>query len=277
MLLKSLLYTLSTIICCTFFSLADNLPTDVDTGIYSNSIDTTYHIPPSIKRSLKSAFSDSLVRYQISGAYYPNPYYQSHDGNGMHFGKCMGLWLANLTDSTIIISIDCGTQLLPNDSTLQTMIVTKSMAIEVPPHIQLSRVFDAMCGQMHDGPPSLDSPYILGELADSNVIKIASYLSLHDLQNVAGQHAMWAYTDKITVDDIKPYGLDSLSLINSIAILNNSHVYTLLNPQPAPKVALPQEENDTFIIKKWYVYIAGGTFALLLIVLIVVSTKRKTS
>jgi hypothetical protein len=275
--LKPLLPTLAAIICCTFFSLADNLPAEVDTGIYSNTIDTNYHVPTSIRRSLKSAFDDSLVRYQISGAYYPNPYYPNQDGNGMHFGKCMGLWLANMTDSTIIINIDCGTQLIPLDSSLQTMIVTKSLAFEVPPHLQMSRIFDAMCGQIHDGPPRLDSPYSVGELADSNVIKIASYLNLHDIQNVAGQHAMWAYTDKIGIEDIKPYGMDSLSLKNTIEILNSVHVYTNLNPEPTSQTALPNEENDTYIVKKWYVYTAGGVFALLLIVIFVVSTRKKTS
>jgi hypothetical protein len=271
--MKPLLPILAAIICCTFFSFADNLPAEVDTGIYSNTID----VPTAIKRSLKAAYNDSLVRYQISGAYYPNPYYPSPDGNGMHFGRCMGIWVSNLTDSTIIITIDCGTQLIPQDSSLQTMIVTKSLSLEVPAHYQNSSLFNAMCGQFHDGPPRLDSPYILGELADSNVVKIASYLNLHDIQNVSGQHAMWAYTDKINVEDLKPYGLDSLSLINTIEILNSAQVYTLLNPKPALKDELSVEEYDTFIIKKWYVYTAAGVIALLLVVLIVVSSRIKTS
>lgn len=260
----------------------DNTPANVlidsNTNIdyLPSASDTNYVLPPSIRRSLKSAINDSLVDYRITGAFMPNPYYSEVDGNGMHFGKCMGIILTNRTDSTLVLTLDCGMQLLPLDTTLQTMIVTKALAIELPPHYQLARMFDAMCGQIHDGPPGTYSPYILGELADSNVVKIANYLNIHDIQTVSGQHAIWAYTDKIAADDLKPYGLDSLSLINTIDILNHAGVITRLNP-PKPIVVSTPVVSDEMTIRKMYVYIVGGIMVLMFIVIVVLTLKRRTS
>lgn len=266
----------------TLITYADNTTAtiliDSNTNINNVSLDndTNFALPPSIRRSLKSAANDSLVSYHITGAYVPNPYYRAVDGNGMHFGQCMGIMLTNRTDSTLVLTLDCGMQLLPLDSTFQTMIVTKALAIEIPPHYQWAQVFDAMCGQIHDGPPAIYSPYIIGELADSNVVKIANYLNIHDIQTVSGQHAIWAYTDKITVDEIRPYGMDSLSLLNTIDILNHVGVITKLNP-PKPIVVATPVVSDEMTIRKLYVYVAGGTMLLMLIVIIVLSLKRRTS
>jgi hypothetical protein len=63
-----------------------------------------------------------------------------------------------------------------------------------------------MCGQLHDDLPFVQSDYNFGGMADRNVVKLAKYLDEKYLQNMVGQHALWAYTDNADFKELKKYG-----------------------------------------------------------------------
>lgn len=55
------------------------------------------------------------------------------------------------------------------------MIVTKTVELPLYPNQTYATRFYAMCGQIHDDPPHFKSTYMVGELADSNTVKLALY------------------------------------------------------------------------------------------------------
>ena len=67
-----------------------------------------------------------ILELKINGVYDPRIFHEIIDRDGNHFGKCMGIILKVIL-ILLLLKIDCGTELIPNDTTFQTMIVTKSV------------------------------------------------------------------------------------------------------------------------------------------------------
>ena len=77
--------------------------------------------------SLNEAIDKGMLELKISGAYDQRIFYEVVDQDGIHYGKCMAIILKSKIDSIVLLRLDCGTQLIPVDNSVQTMIVTKYM------------------------------------------------------------------------------------------------------------------------------------------------------
>jgi hypothetical protein len=118
-----------------------------------------------------------------------------------------------------------------------------------------------MCGQIHDDPPYIESTYMVGELADSNTVKLALYFEKNFIQNMIGQHALWAYTDEADLKELEKYGADSLTIALTKNILNDLSIKTTLNTEKQTEEVLP---DDTVTVSKILIYGTGGLVLLLL-------------
>jgi hypothetical protein len=215
---------------------------------------------------IAEAIEKKLLEFEISGASDPRTFNEVVDRNGDHFGKCMAIVMKSNIDSVILVKIDCGTELIPQDSTFQTMIVTKTVELPLYPRQTYATRFYAMCGQIHDAPPFLGSLYEVGGMADSNTVKLAQYFDKQFMQNMIGQHALWAYTDKADFKELEKYGADSLTIAMTTKILDDLSIKTNLNKGKNGKDTLPDNAiNNTITINIIIVYIAAGILILLLI------------
>ncbi len=140
---------------------------------------------------INEAIESDMLELKISGASDPSMFYEVVDRD-VHFGKCMSIVLKSNIDSFVLIKIDCGTELIPFDTSFQTMIVTKSVELQLYPVEDYATRFYAMCGQLHCDPPYIESTYKIGELSDTNTVKLALYFEKKFIQNMIGQHALWA-------------------------------------------------------------------------------------
>jgi hypothetical protein len=123
-----------------------------------------------------------------------------------------------------------------------------------------------MCGQIHDAPPFLGSLYEVGGMADSNTVKLAQYFDKQFMQNMIGQHALWAHTDKADFKELEKYGADSLTIAMTTKILDDLSIKTNLNKGKNGKDTLHDNAiNNTITINIIIVYIAAGILILLLI------------
>jgi hypothetical protein len=210
---------------------------------------------------INDAIDKKMLEFKISGTSDPRIFYEIVDRDGVHFGKCMAIILKSNIDSLVLLKIDCGIELIPFDTTFQTMIVTKSVELPLYPGKTYATRFYAMCGQLHDDPPYIESTYKIGELSDSNTVKLAQYFEKNYIQDMTGQHALWAYTDKADFKELEKYGADSFSIALTSKILNDLSIETSLNPNIRTTDKLPEE---TIQVSK-IVFI--GTAAILIILL----------
>ena len=226
--------------------------------------------------TMKEAIDKGILNYKILGLYNPRNFDEVIDKDGVHYGKCMVIVLQSKIDSMVLLRLDCGTQILPDDSSVQTMIVTHKAILALYPKQTYATRFYAMCGQLHDRAPNAMNTFKVGELADSNVVKLATYLNDNYIQNMIGQHALWACTDQANFEELKKYGADSLTIAKTKEILTNIKLETKLTPKtpPTPKVIIA--ETNEMLINPYYIF--GGLGVILVLttgVIILILTRKR--
>ena len=226
--------------------------------------------------TIQEAINKKMLELKIVGAYDPNLFFEVIDRDGVHFGKCMAVVLRSKIDSLIVVRLDDGIQLIPDDSSVQTMIVTKKALFPLYPNETYSTRFYAMCGEIHDDIPTIDMTFKIGELGNKRVVALAKYLDENYMQNMIGQHALWAITDQTNIAELKKYGADKASISKTNDILNKLKLVTKLNPEQKSK-----KESETKIISMnlYYLYIGIGAIIILVItvtVLIFINRKQQS-
>lgn len=225
--------------------------------------------------SMREAIDKGMLEYRICGLYDPRNFDEVIDKDGLHYGKCLVIVLKSKIDSLVLLRLDSGIQLFPDDSSVQTMIVTHKAILALYPKKTYATRLYAMCGQLHDKAPTSWDNFNVGELADSNVVKIASYLNDNYIQSMIGQHAIWAYTDHSTFEDLKTYGADSVSIAMTKSILTNLKLETKLTPKiPLPPLVVVPESNE-MRINPYLFYGGMGLILLLTTTVVVLIFKRK--
>ncbi len=215
--------------------------------------------------SINEAINKGILELKISGAYDPRIFYEVVDKDGVHYGKCMAIILKSKIDTFVLVKIDCGTLLVPTDDSVQTMIVTQDAELPLYPNLTYATRFYAMCTEFHDEAPTIGTTFRIGDMADSSLVKLSKYLESTYMQNMVGQHAVWAFTDQVSFADLVKYGGDSLSIATSIEILNAVKIETPLNKFAEKKV----EIVSTIAINRYIVY--GGLVMILILTITVVT------
>ncbi|HET6243700.1 MAG: hypothetical protein H0V01_02990 [Bacteroidetes bacterium] len=224
--------------------------------------------------SLIDALEQGLLQMKISGSYDPRIFEEVIDKDGVHFGKCMAIILKSNVDSLILLRLDGGTQLIPTDNAVQTMIVTHKAIFPLYPNSTYATRFYAMCGEIEDHPPTIETIFKIGELADSGLVKIANYLDHSFTQNMIGQHAVWAYTDQAEFDQLKKYGADSISIESTKAILNSLNLLTKLNTEIS-EVSSIDEESEQIRINKYVLFLGSGLLFILTVTTIILLIRKR--
>jgi hypothetical protein len=222
--------------------------------------------------SINEALSQGMLELKITGADDPRYFYEVVDANGVHYGKCMAVILKSKIDSTVLLRLDCGTQLIPADTSVQTMIATQEAVFPLYPNRTYATRFYAMCGQIHDATPNVHTIFKIGELADTGLLKLANYLGDNYIQNIIGQHAIWAVTDKAGFEELKRYGADSLTLAKTKEILYNLGLETNLTPK---LVVSQTEESNEISINRHYVFAGVGLLLILATTIIALIFRGK--
>jgi hypothetical protein len=229
--------------------------------------------------SIHEAIEKNMLELKINGLYEPFRFEEIIDKNGMHYGKCMALYSKSNIDSFVLIKLDCGTELIPTDTLFQTMIVTKSVEFPLYPYETFNTLIYAMCGELHDNPPFVKSSYKIGALADSNTVKLAQYFEKRYIQNMIGQHALWAYTDKASFKELEKYGADSASIALTASILEELAIETPITPKkqgkdPKSNISILEESLKA---SKTVLFFKLAVIAIIIITVIFWTLKKKSN
>lgn len=161
------------------------------------------------------------------------------DNEQGHFGKCMRMKVTSTTDEPVAIKIPNGLILRPEDEKFQDMIVTKTEHITLEPGTHQIVTVYAMCTQKHDHGPNPKMKYAIHGKSKGSLAAISKATESLAHQDNIGQHAVWAFTDKITKKECRQALDDEASFLQTVKILNKAGVHTLLNPiKVAPVVQI---------------------------------------
>ena len=229
---------------------------------------------------IREAIENGLIECKVIGAYEQQKFSESIDGDGMYFGKCLLIVLKSKVDSLLVLKLESGLLIIPTkDTAVQTMLVTHAVEFIVHPRSSNISKFYAMCTEFHDAAPSILVDFKIGEMADSNLVKLTKYIERMHLQNMIGQHAVWAITDQVSELDLTGYGADSISIQLTKDALNSVNLITKLNQETStykPSTSTEKEELTALTtIKTKYLYYVGMGILLIISLIIISSVIRK--
>ncbi len=156
----------------------------------------------SITKSLTiyQAYQQGILKVSIRGVYNPNQVQK--DLVSAHYGRCIALRIQNISDSTLSLTLPCGTWLYSKDSSVQNMLVTKmERYLLEPQEVKIQKIY-AMCGELRKNAPDIYIRYDVGDVAQQPLMRLAQTIQATQAQNKAGQYAVWAITDRATRRDL---------------------------------------------------------------------------
>ena len=249
---------------------------------YALAFDATKHKPPTVI-PIKTAFENNMMEMRISGSYASQVYHDFIDKEGVHYGKCMDVIFKSKLDSMVLVKLECGTILIPFDTSVQKMLVTKEVLFPLYPMQTYRTRFYAMCSQIHHKAPRISDAFKVGNLADPSLVKLANYIETGYCQNMAAQHAIWAYTDQSSFKELIGYGADSNSIRLTFDILDGAGINTPLGDSMDAQIAKYDsvlwdcKNKHTIALDSYLVYGGLGLIAtfMLTTAYLIFSVKRK--
>lgn len=149
--------------------------------------------------SIDEAIKRNLVTLKISGAADKS----IPEGHSTHYGACISVSIKNNTSQTFSVSFESGRLLDCHDSSVQTMLLTKSSKIILSPNKTTQNRLFAMCSQKNKAAPSSDKMFRVGKMAKESLVGLAQLIEKKNYQNSSAQSAVWAITDNKPIENMK--------------------------------------------------------------------------
>lgn len=126
----------------------------------------------------------------------------SAKGLGGHEGQCIEMVITSMHKKAMQVSIEAGMKLFPNDTSIQSMMVSQQRLVTLEPQAVRKIKLFAFCIEQHDGGPSSDEMFALGPMADGNLLEVVQFINNKKFQTSAAQHAIWCITDSASLSGI---------------------------------------------------------------------------
>jgi|TARA_R110000782_G_scaffold270482_1_gene371757 hypothetical protein len=147
--------------------------------------------------SIESALKHDLISYEIVN-------------NGSHKGECVTINLQNKTSRALNVTIEPGRNLVSVDTNKQDILIVKEALFALTPMESSTKNLFGFCSQAHKNSPSEGEKYLVGEMKDANIIKLAEHLNKNKYPISAMQHAVWTLTNNRPVASIFHENRDSI-------------------------------------------------------------------
>ncbi len=147
---------------------------------------------------LSDAIQKKLVSVKLRGAK-PDT---SSQYISSHVGACISMEIYSISADALQLSLDYGYRLEPDDSIVQTMMVTQTLIVHLAPKQKKNYRIYAMCTQAHNGAPSDAQNFALGKRFSGNLLSLAELINRKKYQSNAAQNAVWCLTDNYELSGI---------------------------------------------------------------------------
>jgi hypothetical protein len=124
-------------------------------------------------------------------------------GKGGFTGDVIEMKITNNTTVPLHLNVNPGLRLDSKDETQQDILVTKEQEIYLAAKQQRSFNIFGMCCQAHNSAPVKNSVYMIGRSADSNLVKLASFIDKNNYSSShTAQQAVWVVSDNNSIASI---------------------------------------------------------------------------
>lgn len=120
------------------------------------------------------------------------------------YGACLLITCKNLRSVPIEINEVPGRFFIPEDSSVQRMVLTAAIAFTLGAQKESTFPIYAMCTEATDGAPGAESLFRTGSMAPPELLPLLNVIAAHNFQNDAAQQAIWCITDNYS-----PYQISS--------------------------------------------------------------------
>lgn len=148
---------------------------------------------------LSEAIQKKLVSVNIAGAKRDTLFKGEFSS---HYGPCMFMEVANSSAEALNLNLEYGYRLEPDDSSLQTMMVTQTLIVKLPPRQKKNYRIYAMCTEASDGAPSPSEKFRMAKRANGKLLGVAELINRKHYQNDAAQNAVWCLTNNHDLQSI---------------------------------------------------------------------------
>lgn len=118
-------------------------------------------------------------------------------------GKVIEMKIKNTSSKNLELALETGRKLDSKKNCEQDILVIKPEAFLVGTNQSATINVFGMCCQAQNSSPSEDSEYVIGQMADSNLIKLAEFIDRNKYYTSAtAQQAVWALSDNNSLGSI---------------------------------------------------------------------------
>ncbi|MBX7241009.1 MAG: hypothetical protein K1X92_04610 [Bacteroidia bacterium] len=121
---------------------------------------------------------------------------------GGYLGKTLEIGVKNLTAKPLKVRINAGQIFVSKDTTVQDLIVTDTIWVEIAPQQAIYTAVPTMCTQSFNRSPGKSEVFNIGEMASGNLLTLALCLSANNISSSTAQSAVWAVANGDPVADI---------------------------------------------------------------------------
>lgn len=156
----------------------------------------TTNQPQDSNYTIQRALAKKLIKAEIRGVD------TIQQNSWRNFGKCMQITLTNLSPQKFNVNIEAGQQLLPADTTVQTMLVTEGAVFTLSPRGKQKKYINALCMQMPDKAPDYSKTFSLGSMSSGSLLQMAKLAEKNKYFDSTAQLALWCITDDLHIKHV---------------------------------------------------------------------------
>ncbi len=142
--------------------------------------------------------------------------------------------LTNVSGKVLTVQVDNGTQVIPEDSDYQNLIVTQNTFVSLNPHETKDQALNAMCTEPSDAAPFNNTlHYTMTKNADGVMKAVADLIDKNNYFSGEGQQAVWCVA--------KDRSLDYISGYDTVAV---KKLQNLISKMTGKKIPPPPKADD---------------------------------
>jgi hypothetical protein len=150
--------------------------------------------------SIFDAKAQGKLSFAARGAFNPNK--AQPELKSSHYGECIDVRIKNNSATPMVLKLENGTLLLSRVNHTQNMLITKTAYYTLQPNEKYIGRITAICGELHKNAPDIYVNYDIGNKAPADLCRLAAIIEQTNEQNMAGQYAVWAASDKATSKEL---------------------------------------------------------------------------
>lgn len=175
--------------------------------------------------SLQQAINNNYVKVKIKSL-------------GHYQGESTVMEIQNLTKNDLNIKVEAGRKLIADKEEFQNLLVVRQQEILVKANSKTSKNIVGFCCESDDRGPASNLSYQVNKMADSNLVKLANYISTNysQLSSNSVQQAIWAISNN--------HGSAAVGVTNEKE-MSLKHLVCNLKGEPLPWYVIKQRIHQT--------------------------------